>query len=283
MAPEDEVLKLWQGLGYYTRARNLHATAKQVAFEMNGIFPENYSGLKGLKGIGDYTASAIASICYNEPQPVVDGNVYRVLARYFGVELPINSSEGQKYFKELAINLIDAKNPGEYNQAIMEFGAVQCKPQSPNCAGCILNESCLALHKKLVDLLPKKHKKTTVKQRFFNYLIVQNNEELLLQQRLKKDIWQNLYEFPLIESTHELAEEELITHPLFKKLLQSQPHTLMLYNEMPKIHKLSHQHIITKFWVVHLQGILQGAIKKTTVKEYPVPVLVANFVEEFGF
>lgn len=283
MAPEEEVLKLWQGLGYYTRARNLHATAKQVAFELDGVFPDTYNGLKKLKGVGDYTASAIASICYNEPQPVVDGNVYRVLARYFGVELPINAAEGQKYFKELAKTLLDTKNPGEYNQAVMEFGAVQCKPQSPNCSGCVLNESCVALQKKLVGELPKKKKKTDIKNRFFNYLIIQNKEELLLCQRQKKDIWQNLYEFPLVESAHELNEKELVAHPLFEKLTQGRAYSLELFNKMPKTHKLSHQHIITKFWLVHLQGRLRGGIKKTALKEYPVPVLLANFVEEYGF
>jgi len=282
-APEDEVLKLWQGLGYYTRARNLHATAKQVAFELNGVFPKSYGELKKLKGIGDYTASAIASICYHEPQPVVDGNVYRVLARYFGVQLPINSTEGQKYYKELALTLIDPDNPGEYNQAIMEFGAVQCKPQSPNCSGCVLNESCAALQKGLVDVLPKKNKKNSVKQRFFNYVIVQNHDELLLHQRLQKDIWQYLYEFPLIETAAELIQEELITHPQFKKLTGGMAFTLQLHNRLPKLHKLSHQHINTKFWVVHLQGSLDGGIKKTALKDYPVPVLVANFVEEYGF
>src|SRR5690606_16865166 len=167
-ASEEDVLKLWQGLGYYSRARNLHSTAKYVALGLNGVFPGNYSGLIKLKGIGDYTASAIASICFNEPAPVVDGNVYRVLSRYFGVDIPVNSSKGVKYFKELALTLIDHDNPGTYNQALMEFGARQCKPQSPNCDICPLNNSCVALQQNTISALPVKIRNTKIKHRYFH-------------------------------------------------------------------------------------------------------------------
>ena len=165
-ANESEILKLWQGLGYYSRARNLHYTAKTIVETFNGEFPKSYQELLKLKGIGDYTASAIASICYNEATAVVDGNVYRVLARHFGVKTPINSTIGKKEFKALASQLINKKNPADYNQAIMEFGARQCKPKSPDCSSCPLNSSCVALQNNWVDTLPIKLKKGTVATKF---------------------------------------------------------------------------------------------------------------------
>ena len=171
-ADESTVLKMWQGLGYYSRARNLHATAKHIAFELDGKFPSTYKEIVKLKGIGDYTASAIASICFTEPTAVVDGNVYRVLSRYFGIETPINSSAGNKEFKELAQTLIDTLKPGTYNQAIMDFGAIQCKPKNPICLFCPFSESCVALQKNKIDTLPVKDKKTKVRDRYFNYLVL---------------------------------------------------------------------------------------------------------------
>ncbi|UOB16226.1 A/G-specific adenine glycosylase [Abyssalbus ytuae] len=282
-AKEDEVLKLWQGLGYYSRARNLHATAKYIAYELNGKFPDNYNDLLKLKGVGDYTASAIASICFNEPAPVVDGNVYRVLSRYFGVDIPINSTKGIKYFKTLAKELIDHEQPGEYNQGIMEFGARQCKPQSPDCNICPLNESCVALQKKMVALLPVKIKKGKIKHRHFNYLIINNDEKTILEQRTANDIWKNLYEFPLIEDKHELTEEQIIKHDIFKKYIPHNKFSIHLYNNDKIVHKLSHQYIHTKFWIVNLQTKIENGIEKKQLNEYPVPILIANFVEEFSF
>ena len=173
-APLEHVLKLWQGLGYYSRARNLHITAQKVAYEMEGVFPDTYIGLLELKGIGDYTASAIASICYNEPCPVVDGNVYRVLARYFGVDTPINTTAGVSCFKELATSVMEVKNIGIYNQAIMEFGAIQCKPQNPDCSTCVLNENCVALSTKKVSTLPVKLRKSKIKNRYFHYWVIKD-------------------------------------------------------------------------------------------------------------
>ena len=200
-ASEQEVLKLWQGLGYYSRARNLHTTANYVSNELSGVFPTSYKELIKLKGVGDYTASAIASICFNEATAVVDGNVYRVLARYFGIATPINSSLGIKEFKNLAQQLIDIDNPGNHNQALMEFGARQCKPQKPNCEICIFNDSCIALQQKKVSELPVKLKKTKVKNIYFNYIVlISKNEKTFLQKRIGKGIWQNLYEFPVIET-----------------------------------------------------------------------------------
>lgn len=282
-ASEEDILKLWQGLGYYSRARNLHTTAKFVALKLNGVFPGNYEGLIKLKGIGDYTASAIASICFNEPAPVVDGNVYRVLSRYFGVDLPVNSAKGIKYFKELATKLIDHEDPGTYNQALMEFGARQCKPQSPNCGMCPLNSSCVALEQKTVPILPVKIRNNKIKHRYFHYLIIVNENETILQQRTKKDIWQNLYEFPLIEDSTGLNEKTIVDHAVFKKHIGENEFLLSLFNENEIVHKLSHQYIHTKFWIVTLQSEIKNGIKKAGINDYPVPVLIANFVEEFEF
>lgn len=282
-APEEEILKLWQGLGYYSRARNLHHTAKQIAFERNGQFPPSYRELLKLKGVGDYTASAIASISFNEASPVVDGNVYRVLSRFFGVDIPINSTKGIKYFKQLAGELIDRDKPATFNQAIMEFGAVQCKPKSPKCSECPLNSGCIALRDDLVDQLPVKTKNTRLRHRYFNYLIVHNEQEALLFQRKEKDIWQHLYEFPLIESDKALEEKDIVQHPEFRKLVGDNRFELSQYNEKAVIHKLSHQHIHTVFWTVYLEDNIKGGIHKSEIKEYPVPVLIANFVKEYEF
>jgi len=181
-ASEEAVLKLWQGLGYYSRARNLHATAKHIAFNLNGKFPNNYKDLLTLKGVGDYTASAISSIAFNEVAAVVDGNVYRVLSRYFGIKTPINSTTGIKEFKSLASSLIDKKQPATFNQAIMEFGARQCKPKNPDCTTCPINRGCAALQKKLTDTLPVKLKKTKVSTKYFNFLVcIDANKNILFE------------------------------------------------------------------------------------------------------
>ena len=220
-SPEDEVLKLWQGLGYYSRARNLHTTAKMVTEEMDGVFPDNYKDLLKLKGVGEYTASAIASICFNEPQAVVDGNVYRVLSRVFGISTPINKGNGPKEFKNLAQQLIDKKQPGTFNQAIMEFGARHCVPRNPDCNCCIFNDSCVAFQKNEVEELPVKIKAKPVKKRYFNYLVVlSENENTILKQRIGKGIWHKLYEFPLVETSEEVDIEDLKNLPQFQDLLE---------------------------------------------------------------
>ena len=210
-ADESTVLKMWQGLGYYSRARNLHFTAKYVSNELNGKFPSTYKELIKLKGIGDYTASAIASICFDEPNAVVDGNVYRVLARYFGIDIPINSTKGIKEFKILAQSLLDTKHPGVHNQALMDFGALQCKPQNPDCEKCPLNSGCVALEKKQIKQLPVKEKKLRVTKKYFNFLVfVTEDNKTIFEERKGKGIWQGLYEFPLLETTAAIDEKELI-------------------------------------------------------------------------
>ena len=283
-ASEETVLKLWQGLGYYSRARNLHHTAKVIAYDMGGNFPTNYLELLKLKGVGDYTASAIASICFNEPAAVVDGNVYRVLSRVFGIDDPINSSKGIKNFKALAQELIDTEQPGTFNQALMEFGARYCIPQNPDCPNCVFEHRCEAKRTNRVKLLPVKLKKQKIRRRYFNYIVFlsENSEATILEKRNGKGIWQNLYQFPLIETDVEVTSEEIKVHSSFKELLKSnrikEPD---LYNDQPIIHKLSHQHLYTKFWVVSDAGKISGAVPVSELKAYPVPVLIENFISEF--
>ncbi|GAA4116274.1 A/G-specific adenine glycosylase [Aquimarina addita] len=286
-AQQEEVLKLWQGLGYYSRARNLHETAQFVANELQGVFPSSYKELLKLKGVGDYTASAIASICYGEVVPVVDGNVYRVLSRYFNIDTPINSTKGIKKFKELASTLIDTKNPANYNQAIMEFGALQCKPQSPYCIICPLNEGCEALKNGTVTSLPVKLKKVKVKNRYFNYLIFNiDGNKTVIQQRTGKGIWQNLYEFPVIESSAKIDIDGITGDQGFMDLMNGMDYEISLYQEEYVIHKLSHQHLYTRFYIVEIQknpliSEEQKVIHVSTIAQYPVPILLGKFIDRF--
>ena len=281
-ADEETVLKLWQGLGYYSRARNLHFTAKYIAKELKGEFPENYLELIKLKGIGDYTASAIASICFDEATAVVDGNVYRVLSRYFGIQTPINSTKGIKEFKQLAQQLIDIKQPGTFNQAIMEFGAVQCKPHNPDCIICPLNQSCVALQTQIVSTLPIKTNKITIKKRFLNYLVITNHHNnTLIKQRKNKDIWQGLYEFPLVESRQEIHIKELLNSNNFQKTITDETFSISLFNSIPIIHKLTHQHLYVKFWIINTKRKIDDGIKWNEFEKYPVPILIHNFVDNF--
>ncbi|MBV5343686.1 A/G-specific adenine glycosylase, partial [bacterium] len=200
VAEEDEVLKYWQGLGYYSRARNIHKTAKIITEKHKGIFPKNHSDILLLKGIGEYTAAAICSFAYNQPYAVVDGNVFRVLSRVFGIETPIDSTSGKKEFTQLAEKLLDKKEPGLHNQSIMEFGALQCVPVQPDCGVCPLQTVCKAYSLNMADKLPVKATKTKVRERFFNYFYIEYQDKIFIQKRSEKDIWQNLYELPLVES-----------------------------------------------------------------------------------
>ncbi|MFI1772912.1 A/G-specific adenine glycosylase [Thalassobellus citreus] len=283
-ANESDVLKLWQGLGYYSRARNLHASAKYVANDLNGIFPDNYKDLLKLKGVGDYTASAIASICFNEATAVVDGNVYRVLARYFGIDTPINSSKGSKEFKQLAQELIDEKNPAEFNQAIMEFGATQCKPQSPDCSVCPFQNGCIAFNKNKISDLPVKIKSAKAKKKHFNFLVfISKDEKTILEKREGKGIWQNLYQFPLVETEKEVNATLLKPLIVQHDLQSNTSFELVLYNKDAIIHKLSHQHLYTKFWIINVEEIKQEGVLIDEIHNYPVPILIGNFIESFNF
>lgn len=282
-ADEDDVLKLWQGLGYYSRARNLHFTAKYVVDELNGQFPNTYKGLLRLKGVGDYTASAIASICFNAPTAVVDGNVYRVLSRYFGIETPINSAKGIKEFKALAQELIDKKDPATFNQAIMEFGATQCRPKNPDCMFCPFRDTCVAYNKGTIDELPVKLKKLKVKQRYFNFLVfLSEDKQTVLEKREGKGIWQNLYQFPLVETEQNLGHDTFLKMLKEHKLLKDKLFELRQYNDTPKVYKLSHQHLNTTFWIVTVDSVEHG-IPFEKITDYPVPILIGKFIEGFGF
>jgi len=283
-ASETSVLKLWQGLGYYSRARNLHITAKHIVNELNGEFPNNYKDLLKLKGVGDYTASAISSIAFNEVAAVVDGNVYRVLSRYFGIDTAINSTLGINEFKSLTSSLIDIEQPATYNQAIMEFGAKQCKPKNPDCTVCPLSASCVALQKKLVDVLPVKLKKSKVTKKYFNFLVcIDHNKKTLFEKRLGKGIWQNLYQFPLIESEKSLNAEEFHLLNLDNSFLKTTQFDYSLYNEADIVHKLSHQHLYTKFWIIEVEQLPMAAISIKSLTKYPAPVLISDFIDRFNF
>ncbi len=281
IAPLEKVLKLWQGLGYYSRARNLHSTALLISQDLDGQFPKTYKDLIKLKGIGDYTASAIASTCYNEPVAAVDGNVFRVLARYFNIDTPINSSQGMKEFRALSQELLDDENPWYYNQAIMEFGATHCTPKQPFCSTCPFSQSCLALKYNTITELPVKIKKGEIKKRFFNYIVFRTRDnQTIMEKRSGKGIWEGLYQFPLIETKEMLTAEEFSTFDEFINIKGSDVDEVTLYNDDPVIHKLTHQHIYTRFWIVDKKAVKQNSVKLTAVKDYPVPVLIANFLKE---
>lgn len=288
-APLDEVLKLWQGLGYYSRARNMHETAQFIHRHYPGTFPNSYSQLISLKGVGDYTASAIASICYNEPCAVVDGNVYRVLSRYFGIDTPINSTAGIKEFKALAQECLLADKAGTYNQALMEFGSLQCTPANPNCEECPLNMGCVAFRTSKVSVLPVKISKTKVKKVHYHFVVFKApNEKTIVEQRTGKGVWKGLYQFPLIESSGMIEEAEVVDFVGQKKqqgiLLLDEELTLeqiSLWNPEPWIHKLSHRHISAHFWVISLEKPLKNGVAWKELDTFAVPVLIAKFFDAF--
>jgi A/G-specific adenine glycosylase len=264
-APEDKVLKLWQGLGYYSRARNLHAAAKVISAHYKGVFPNTFEEIRSLKGIGNYTASAISSIAYGFPYAVVDGNVYRVLSRVFGIDTPINSTAGIKQFQELANELLIKKDAGTYNQAIMEFGAIYCRPSKPDCVHCILNDKCIAFSKKRVNELPVKLNKTKIKNRYFNYfVIIDKNGNVLVRQRTEKDIWQGLYELFLIETERETTLSSLLKRKELKALGKK-----IVVEDMHKQYKhiLSHQHLHTHFYVLKYKGSFGKGYATTALKD----------------
>jgi A/G-specific adenine glycosylase len=279
-ADEEQVLKLWQGLGYYSRARNLHKTAQFIANDLNGVFPEKYVDLLKLKGVGEYTAAAIASFSYNEAVPVVDGNVFRVLSRYFDVETDIAVASAKKEFAALAYELMPKDNPAIFNQAIMEFGALQCVPKSPDCTVCVFNDSCAALQKKKVDVLPVKSKKLKVTTRYFNYLVVEDNlGNTILQKRTAKGIWHNLYEFPLLETDAEKNFDFISTYIKDELFKEYSIIGIEEWNPKSIIHKLSHQHLYIKFWKIKIKENVLNGINAQDVKTYPFPIVIHNFIE----
>jgi A/G-specific adenine glycosylase len=275
---EKKILNLWQGLGYYSRARNLHFTAKYISSELNGAFPRDYQQILKLKGVGEYTAAAIASFCYKEAYPVIDGNVYRVLSRIFGVEIAIDSSAGKKIFKKLAAELIAIKNPDIYNQAIMEFGALQCKPKNPNCEDCPFILECFAYKNKLISILPKKEKKIKQRIRYFNYIVILNENSIYLNERKEKDIWQGLYDFPIFET-----KQQLTSYALLEKEFTTLELTLKNQSIAYK-HLLTHQKIYATFWLVSCSKPknIDSKFNKIALNElnnYPIPKLIDNYLK----
>lgn len=284
-AKEDKVLKLWQGLGYYSRARNLHATAKEISQNHKGVFPDSYKELLKFKGIGSYTASAISSICFNRPEVVVDGNVYRVLSRIFGIETPINTHPAQKEFREIGSLLMDEKRPGKFNQALMEFGALQCVPANPDCQNCVFKDICFAYKTSSIDKLPVKRKPKPVRNRYFNFLVfLSDDDETILQQRKKKDIWKKLYQFPLIE-TPELSDlNQLKAYQEFQDYFKMiKQYKISLHNEIPIIHKLTHQNIHARFWIIYSDKIYGHKVSLSRIDDFPVPKLIEEFMESFFY
>jgi A/G-specific adenine glycosylase len=280
-AHEDDVLKLWAGLGYYSRARNLLTAARQVVNDFEGRFPEKHADLLKLKGVGDYTASAIASICFNQPDAVVDGNVYRVLARAFGIGTPIDSTEGRKRFKELAQDLIDPAHPGDHNQAVMELGATVCAPKNYACILCPLQPKCIAFATGRIDELPMKEGVAKTRDRFFNYLHIRTAKGLFLRQRTGKDIWQGLFELPLIESEKVLGQRALANEVV---RLFGKGWKVMAKSEEVK-HVLSHQIIHAVFWeVLPPEGFNPPkdwkAQPENVIGDVAVPRLIERWLEQ---
>ncbi|MBG6235087.1 A/G-specific adenine glycosylase [Pedobacter sp. CAN_A7] len=283
-ATEAQVLRLWQGLGYYSRGRNMHHTAQQVLALHEGVFPVQYDELIKLKGIGDYTASAISSFAAGELRAVLDGNVFRVLARYFGIAIPINSTEGKKEFSALAQELIVGQNPMLYNQAIMEFGALQCKPKSPDCEVCPLQDHCEARRLNLQHTLPVKLKKMPPRNRYFNYLIMENDGNILVKKRQPGDIWQHLYDFPLIETAGETGfPDEFLTLEI-QKLCGEQ---VVIQPLMAKKHVLTHQIIYVQFFALanYIINFNQDAgvkwVGKMELDDLPQPIVITNFINAY--
>ena len=278
-APEDQVMRLWQGLGYYSRARNLHATAKNIATNFNGKFPNTYPEIKELKGIGDYTAAAIASIAYDLPFAVVDGNVYRVLARLFNIDTPINSSQGKKDFQLLANEILDTKKAALHNSALMEYGALVCKPQNPKCEECNLQHFCLAYKNNTVSTLPVKTNKLKIKNRYFHYFIFNYKNSVYIEKRTTKDIWQNLYQFYLIETDHDDTETSIL-----KKLQTQLMLTKFVVEKVTKQkkHILSHQHLYATFYEIQItEPLTQKGLVKThrnKLNNFGIPQLITKYL-----
>lgn len=282
-APEEKVFKLWEGLGYYTRCKNLIATAKLIANEKQGIFPDSYEEILKLKGIGPYTAAAIASFAFDLPYAVVDGNVFRVLSRFFGIDTPTDSTTGKKLFTELAETLLDKKFPGIYNQAIMDFGAVICKPQNPLCTGCALKANCVALLKEKIDVLPVKTGKLIKKHRWLYYLIVEHNGKVYVRKRGSKEIWENLYEFVLLETDKAFSFEEIKDSKFFKEITGKNKHTVMHVSKIYK-QQLTHQTIHGNFIQLKVNNVPPLKDYKTVtykqLSKLPFPRFINGYLAE---
>lgn len=284
-ASEEEVLKMWQGLGYYSRARNLHRCAQQIMERHGGNFPNDYKKLLELQGIGQYTAAAIASIAFGLPYAVVDGNVYRVLARLYDIETPINNEKGARCFKTLADTLLDTKHPGQHNQALMEFGALHCVPKHPDCTTCPLQAHCLAFVHHTIDQRPVKEKKVKVRTRYFNYLVIKTDDHrVYLKKRTGNDIWKNLYDFPCVESDIPMTPEAVLNSQEAQSLLTSHDFSIVHVSQ-PYTHKLTHQTIIATFIEIKNFTFYSSIQTKNIflaleneLGSFPVPKLIDNYL-----
>ena len=280
-AGENEVLSLWQGLGYYSRARNMHKAAQIIA-NSTSVFPDSYEEIKALPGVGPYTAAAIASFAFDLPHPVVDGNVIRFISRYFGMEAPVNSSPVIKEINKKVHQLFDRQDPALFNQAIMEFGAMHCKISSPLCSSCPFMEECQAFRTGKTNVIPIKIKSKKRRKRYFNYLVMESKDQIIIRKRTGKDIWENLYDFPLQEEGREKGldiskvNEELVGYLKGKATASKRVK-----------HVLSHQDIHARFWRYRLKelGPLLNEdwiiVNKNELKRYPVPKLIENYLFEF--
>ena len=282
-AEQTDVLKYWQGLGYYSRARNLHEAAKDIMSRFRGVFPSDYDDIISLKGIGEYTAAAIISIVWDQPYPVLDGNVFRVLSRLFAIDIPIDTGKGKKEIMSLANSLIDPKHAALYNQAIMEFGALQCTPRNPACNKCPLVNSCLGYLSGKVQLLPVKQNKTKTRTRYLNYFYITYEGWTYLQRRSKKDIWEGLFEFPLIESDQMLDLKSMQSTQEFKSLLENTDNPTFSGVKSRVKHILSHQTLYVTFYKVKIQkenDFLKRCIKISIsdIGDYPVSKLIDSYL-----
>ena len=290
-ADEQEVLRYWQGLGYYTRARNMQVAARKIVQEFRGIFPESSSELVKLKGIGPYTAAAIASICFGEACPVVDGNVMRVIARYFGITAAVNRPEGHRAVHEAALRLIDHKQAGMFNQAMMEFGALHCTPRNPLCESCPLQTGCNAFYTKRTEMLPVKIKLARPRDRYFYYLAilaknVQGQKEIYLHKRTGNDIWKGMYELPLIELSSAMEAENLFLSPGWKTIFEAQPLQILAFSDEYK-HQLTHQTIYARFVSVQAEEPPAGSdewlhVDINNLPDYPLPRLIDKYLKQEG-
>ena len=280
-ASEEQLMKMWEGLGYYNRCRNLHSAAKYISNELGGIFPRSFEHLMGLKGVGEYTAAAIASFAYNEPHAVVDGNVYRVLSRVFGVSDAIDSTTGRKVFKQLAGELIDTNQAGRYNQAIMDHGATICKPALPLCDDCPFQKYCVAFQTQELTRFPVKSKKTLVKNRWFYYVIIENGGKIFLTRRTGKDIWSGLYEFYLVERTSETDSNDLVAE--IQKRFRIQPSQIAVKKISPVMdQKLTHQRIRGQFIRMTVENFPSEGegqfVSRDELYKYPFPSFINEYI-----
>ncbi len=278
----DVVLKMWQGLGYYSRARSLHATAQNIVTNYQGIFPTKYEDVIKLKGIGPYTAAAICSFAYDDCIPVIDGNVTRVLARYYGITSPVDEKEALLKIKKIAVTNISKKYPALYNQAIMDFGATLCKPQNPYCNNCPFSDNCIAYTEELIDVIPFKSKKTIIKKRYFNFLIIQTNQGFLVEKRQGNDIWNGLYQFPMIETSDFESEVNSLLNFKFKvEFSNSAEKTSEIYTQ-----KLTHQLIHARFiWINKHTVTMKNddnfvSLNAESKNKFAFPKIISTFLEK---